>query len=78
RTSDFALYQKRIETFDFDMISLRFPDSQIPGTELIDRFGSQSANVDGSDNVIGLKDPAVDALVAALVRSHTYEDLVAS
>ncbi|VVD85582.1 peptide ABC transporter substrate-binding protein [Pandoraea pneumonica] len=78
RTSDFALYQKRIETFDFDMISLRFPDSQIPGTELIDRFGSQSANVDGSDNVIGLKDPAVDALVAALVRAHTYEDLEAS
>ncbi|WP_425495161.1 extracellular solute-binding protein [Pandoraea horticolens] len=78
RTSDFALYQKRIETFDFDMISLRYPDSQIPGTELIDRFGSQSANVDGSDNVIGLKDPAVDALVASLVRAHTYEDLVAS
>ncbi|VVE10270.1 peptide ABC transporter substrate-binding protein [Pandoraea capi] len=78
RTSDFALYQKRIETFDFDMISLRYPDSQIPGTELLDRFGSQSAGVEGSDNVIGLKDPAVDSLLGNLVRAHTYEDLVAA
>ena len=78
RTSDFALYQKRLEAFDFDMISLRYPDSQIPGTELLDRFGSQSADVEGSDNAIGLKDPAVDALVADLVRAHTYDDLVAA
>ncbi|VVD91183.1 extracellular solute-binding protein [Pandoraea terrigena] len=78
RTSDYALYQKRLEAFDFDMISLRYPDSQIPGTELLDRFGSQSADVEGSDNVIGLKDPAVDALVADLVRAHTYDDLVAA
>ncbi|MFJ2991797.1 extracellular solute-binding protein [Pandoraea sp. NPDC087047] len=78
RTSDFALYQKRLETFDFDMISLRYPDAQIPGTELLDRFGSQSAGVEGSDNVIGLKDPAVDALLADLVRAHTYDDLVSA
>lgn len=78
RQSDFALYQKRLEAFDFDMISLRYPDSQIPGTELIDRFGSRSADVEGSDNVIGLKDPAVDALLADLVRAKTYDDLVAA
>jgi microcin C transport system substrate-binding protein len=78
RQSDFALYQKRIETFDYDMISLRFPDSQIPGTELLDRFGSRSADVEGSDNVIGLKDPAVDVLMGELVRARTYEDLVAA
>ncbi len=78
RTSDFALYQKRLEAFDFDMISLRYPDSQIPGTELLDRFGSHSADVEGSDNAIGLKDPAVDALMADLVRAHTYDDLVAA
>ena len=78
RTSDYALYQKRLEAFDFDMISLRYPDSQIPGTELLDRFGSHSADVEGSDNVIGLKDSAVDALMAALVRAQTYGDLVAA
>ncbi|VVE50401.1 peptide ABC transporter substrate-binding protein [Pandoraea morbifera] len=78
RTSDFALYQKRLEAFDFDMISLRYPDSQIPGTELLDRFGSRSADVEGSDNVIGLKDPAVDTLLGELVRARTYDDLVAA
>ena len=44
RMTDFALYQKRLEEFDFDMISLRFPDSQSPGNELKDRFGSAAAD----------------------------------
>lgn len=76
RVTDFALYQKRIDAFDFDMISLRYPDSQSPGTELVDRFGSKSADIEGSDNAMGLKSPAVDALVANLVRARTREEVL--
>lgn len=76
RTTDFALYQKRLEEFDFDMISLRYPDSQSPGAELFDRFGSASADVKGSDNLMGLKSPAVDQLVGDLVRARTQDALV--
>ena len=76
RMTDFALYQKRLEEFDFDMISLRFPDSQSPGNELKDRFGSAAADEAGSDNVIGLKSPAVDALIDDVLRADNRDELV--
>jgi microcin C transport system substrate-binding protein len=76
RITDYALYQKRLEEFDFDMISLRFPDSQSPGNELKDRFGSAAADEPGSDNVIGLKSPAVDALIDDVLRANNREELV--
>ncbi len=76
RMTDFALYQKRLEEFDFDMISLRFPDSQSPGNELKDRFGTAAADEQGSDNVIGLKSPAVDALIDDVLRANNRDELV--
>lgn len=76
RMTDFALYQKRLEEFDFDMISLRFPDSQSPGNELKDRFGSAAADEAGSDNVIGLKSPAVDALIDDVLRADNRDELI--
>ena len=78
RTSDFALHQKRMDEYDFDMTTIRFPDSQSPGNELWDRFGSQAAKEKGSDNVIGVQSPVVDALVEAIVRAQTREELRAA
>ena len=75
RTSDFALHQKRMDEYDFDMTTIRFPDSQSPGNELWDRFGSKAALEKGSDNVIGVQSPAVDALIDAIVRAQTREQL---
>jgi microcin C transport system substrate-binding protein len=76
RTADFALVQKRMEEFDFDMTSLRFPDVTSPGNEMFDRFGSAAADEKGSSNAWGLKDPAVDKLVQALVAADTRKQLV--
>ncbi len=76
RTADFALVQKRLEEFDFDMTSLRFPDISSPGNEMFDMFGSKAADEKGSNNAWGLKDPAVDRLVEALVAADTKEQLV--
>lgn len=76
RTTDYVLYQKRMETFDYDMASMRFPDSQSPGNELRDRFGSAAADVQGSDNIIGVKSPAVDALVNHVLRAESRAELV--
>jgi microcin C transport system substrate-binding protein len=78
RTSDFALHQKRMDEYDFDMTTIRFPDSQSPGNELWDRFGSQAAKEKGSDNVIGIQSPVVDALVDAVVKAQTREELRAA
>ncbi len=76
RTTDFVLYQKRLETFDYDMVTMRFPDSQSPGNELRDRFGSAAADVPGSDNILGIKSPAVDTIINHVLRADTREQLV--
>jgi microcin C transport system substrate-binding protein len=78
RTSDFALHQKRMDEYDFDMTTIRFADSQSPGNELWDRFGSQAAKEKGSDNVIGVQSPVVDALVDAIVKAQTRDELRAA
>ena len=75
---DFALLQKRMDVFDFDIISNRTVGSEAPGTELLERFGSRSADVEGSGNVLGLKNPAVDALLDKVVSATTRPQLVTS
>ena len=67
---------ERLDAFDFDMTTIRFPDVQVPGTELIDRFGSKAAGEPGSGNLIGLKSPAVDAIVKALTQAQTLPQLL--
>jgi microcin C transport system substrate-binding protein len=48
----------------------------VPGVELVTRFGSKAADEEGSDNMLGLKSPAVDAILNALVHAQTKDDLV--
>jgi len=76
RTADFALLQKRLDAFDYDMTTIRYPGVQVPGAEQFARYGSKFADEPGSDNVIGLKSPAVDALLAALGAAETREQLL--
>lgn len=78
RTADFALVQKRMEEFDFDMTSQRFPDVTSPGNEMFDMLGSKAADENGSSNYWGLKDPVVDTLVGALVKANTRAELVSA
>jgi microcin C transport system substrate-binding protein len=78
RTADYALVQKRMEEFDFDMTSIRFPDVTSPGNEMFDMFGSKAADIKGSDNAWGLKDPVVDRLVESLVAATSRKQLVAA
>lgn len=75
---DFALLQKRLDVFDFDIISQRTPGSESPGTELLERFGSQAARTEGSSNVIGVQDPVVDALLDRAITATTRPELVAA
>jgi microcin C transport system substrate-binding protein len=76
RSVDFALYQKRLDAFDFDMTTIKFPDVQVPGAEQIDRFGSKAADEPGSGNLLGLKSPAVDAILKALTQAQTQQQLL--
>ena len=77
RRADFALIRKRLDIFDFDLFTIRIPGNEAPGSEMLDRFGSQSADTQGSSNLLGIKDPAIDALVSLAVASRTRPELVA-
>ncbi|PYE21988.1 microcin C transport system substrate-binding protein [Paraburkholderia silvatlantica] len=76
RSVDFALYQKRLDAFDYDMTTIKFPDVQVPGAEQVDRFGSKAADEPGSGNLLGLKSPAVDAILKALTQAQTLQQLL--
>lgn len=76
RTVDLALYQRRSDTFDFDMMVQAFPESQSPGNEQMNLWHSSSADKEGSNNVIGIKDPVVDAMVEKVVYAPDRKSLV--
>jgi microcin C transport system substrate-binding protein len=78
RRADFALIQKRLDVFDFDLFTVRVPGREAPGAELLDRWGSPSADTEGSGNLIGVKDPAVDEILNHVVAARTRPELVAS
>lgn len=76
RPIDPALAQKRLDNFDFDMTVGLEGGSPSPGNELYGEFGSQAAKEPGSENISGISDPAVDALIDRIVKSHSRADLV--
>lgn len=76
RTMDASLYKKRIDDYDFDMIVHWFQSSQSPGNELALRFTSQAAEERGTNNYMGVKNPAVDALVERILSVESREELV--
>jgi len=77
RRADFALIQKRLDVFDYDLFTVRLPGREAPGADLVDLWGSQSADVEGSNNWIGVKNPAIDAILNEVVAARTRPQLVA-
>lgn len=75
REVDSALYQKRLDNFQFDMMTYIYPIAMIPGVELTHRFTSESASQNGSENYAGLKSKAVDALVKKVLAADSVDDL---
>ncbi|MET5116792.1 ABC transporter substrate-binding protein, partial [Burkholderia pseudomallei] len=74
RTADFALLQKRLDAFDYDITTVRYPGVQVPGAEQVARFASRYADEPGSDNLTGLTSPAVDAILKALTQAETRDE----
>ena len=76
RPVDFALYQQRLQKFDFDITSIAYGGTNNPGQEYADLFGSKAADSEDSGNLAGLKSPAVDALIARMTAAKRQEDLL--
>jgi microcin C transport system substrate-binding protein len=75
RKVDPAQYQQRLKDFDFDITTQRYVMRNTPGVELRSYFGSAAANLDGSLNLAGIADPAVDALIERVVAAKSREEM---
>jgi microcin C transport system substrate-binding protein len=78
RTVDSAQYENRLRNWDFDIIIASWAESLSPGNEQRDLWGSQAADTPGSRNYVGIKNPAVDALIDRVIFARDRAELVAA
>jgi microcin C transport system substrate-binding protein len=78
RTIDSSQYENRLRQWDFDIIIASWGESLSPGNEQRGYWGSQAADIPGSRNLIGIKNPAVDALIDRVIFSKSRAELVAA
>lgn len=76
RSNDDTQYQQRRQTFDFDMMFNLWRASLSPGNEQNFRWSSASADQEGSWNFSGVKSPAVDAMIKAMLAARDTDDFV--
>ncbi|WP_440997337.1 extracellular solute-binding protein [Arhodomonas sp. SL1] len=76
RTVDPTQYQNRVQSFDYDMIVERIPQSLSPGNEQRDYWSCEAARTPGSQNYAGICNDAIDALVSGLINAPSREALV--
>lgn len=73
---DRSIYEKQVRTFDFDVVTGLFPQSQSPGNEQVEFWGSDAADREGSRNLVGIKNPAVDAMIKYIIRAPSRPELL--
>jgi microcin C transport system substrate-binding protein len=78
RTVDDSQYQRRTTTFDYDILVASFGQSESPGNEQRDYWGSGSADTQGTRNLIGIKNPAIDKLIDRVIFAKDRAELVAA
>lgn len=76
KTIDSAQYERRTQTFDYDIIVGNWGQSLSPGNEQRDFWGSEAADRDGSRNLLGIKNPAIDKLVDAVIFAPDRKSLI--
>ena len=78
RTIDASQYENRMRQWDFDIIIASWGESLSPGNEQRGYWGSQAADIPGSRNLIGIKNPAVDMLIERVIFAKDRDGLVAA
>jgi microcin C transport system substrate-binding protein len=78
RVVDDAQYQNRLRSFDFDIIMDLWGESLSPGNEQREFWGTQTADQPGSKNTVGIKNPAIDALIDKVIFAKDRAGLVAA
>ena len=78
RTVDAALYFERLKVYDFEMTGVAFPGTHFPGANYADLFGSKAADTPDSNNVGGIKHPAIDALITQISGADNRDAFLAA
>jgi peptide/nickel transport system substrate-binding protein len=78
RVVDAVQFDRRRLTYDFDMIPNRWDQSLSPGNEQHFYWSSESAGIDGTRNYMGARNPAIDAMIAALLKAREREAFVSA
>ena len=76
RRIDPAQYERRVKSFDFDAVTTRYVLRLTPGAEMRNFWSSEAAKTEGSFNLAGISQPAVDALIAKAVEAKSREELL--
>jgi microcin C transport system substrate-binding protein len=78
RTVDSSQYENRLRQWQFDIVVASWAESLSPGNEQRGYWGSQAADIPGSRNLVGIKNPAVDAMIERVIFAKSREELVAA
>lgn len=78
RIVDTSQYKRRLDSFDFDIVVGSFGQSHSPGNEQRDFWGSDAAKREGSRNIAGVSNPAVDKLIDRIILAKDRAELVAA
>jgi peptide/nickel transport system substrate-binding protein len=76
RNVDAVQFDRRKLTYDYDMIENRWDQSLSPGNEQAFYWGSAAADIDGTRNYMGVRSPAIDAAIAALLQARERPEFV--
>lgn len=77
RNLETNIFKNRLDNFDFEVAILAFGVSQMPGNEQRELWGSKAADIKGSYNLMGIKNPVADKLIDGLIAAKHKEDFVA-
>lgn len=78
RTVDAVQYDRRRQTFEFDMLQNHWAASLSPGNEQYFYWGSAAAEAPGSRNYMGVRHPAIDAMIGEMLKATNRDDFVAA
>jgi microcin C transport system substrate-binding protein len=78
RTVDTSQYEVRVRKFDYDIVTATFRQSESPGNEQRNWWGSAAADQEGSPNLVGIKNPAIDKLIDKIILAKDRANLVAA
>ena len=75
-TVDTAQYQNRLDSYDFDMVITTWRQSLSPGNEQRDFWGSEATDTNGTRNLAGIKDEAIDEFIDLVISAPDRENLI--